>query len=125
MGGIANIQTDANFTIGSAIWGRNPSLTNFSPRIGFAWDVFGDGKTSLKGGFGLLYDVGNFGAMLFQSLSGDPPLYASEYPGQSWRLFRHQILQALRSHIHLRGLPPNFLGLPTTTWDSPISCRTT
>ncbi len=72
-GALRNIQTDANFTTGSAIWGRNPSLTNFSPRIGFAWDVFGDGKTSLKGGFGLLYDVGNFGAMLFQSLSGDPP----------------------------------------------------
>ena len=48
-------------------------MKNFSPRIGFAWDVFGDGKTALKGGFGLLYDVGNYGAMLFQSLSGDPP----------------------------------------------------
>ncbi len=37
-------------------------INNFAPRFGFAWDVFGNHKTSIRGGGGIAYDV------IFQNL---------------------------------------------------------
>jgi hypothetical protein len=36
---------------------------NFGPRLGLAWDLTGDGRTSLRAGYALTYDVPDFGAI--------------------------------------------------------------
>ncbi len=41
----------------------NLDKTDFGPRAGIAWDIFGTGKTALRAGYSLTYDVANFAAI--------------------------------------------------------------
>ena len=45
---------------------------DFAPRVGFAFDVFGDGHTALRGGYGIAYDSSLFG-IYEQNEFANPP----------------------------------------------------
>jgi hypothetical protein len=67
---IANGQVDIapNSPIGR-LW--NPRWGTVSPRVGFAYDIFGNGKSSVRGGFGISYER-NFGNVTFNTIENVP-----------------------------------------------------
>ncbi len=43
--------------------GTGNNFKDFAPRVGFAWDAMGDGKTSVRGGAGMFYDSYTIGIL--------------------------------------------------------------
>jgi hypothetical protein len=54
---LINPATDTGFTHVPHAFEHNVTKWNFEPRLGFAWDVFGNQKTSIRGGFGAFADM--------------------------------------------------------------------
>ena len=75
-------QTCAQQTLNLGSTARNRSLQypdhkNFEPRIGIAWQPFGNSKTVLRGGYGIFYDQ-TFGDVYFQKAANPPFVHLEE-----------------------------------------------
>ncbi len=57
-----------------------PEWKDFAPRVGVAWDVFGNGRTSVRGGYGLAYDR-NFDNVTFNVIQNLPNYAVLDVPG--------------------------------------------
>jgi hypothetical protein len=59
-----------------------PDRNNFSPRFGFAWDLRGNGKTALRGGFAVSYEAGIYNPLA--NSRWNMPFYAFDMVQPIW-----------------------------------------
>ncbi len=76
-------------TLGSSAFTQNNATHLLSPRVGLAWDVFGNGKTAIRAGFGTYYSLIDALSFLLNSLppyngsislSGPPRFHYADQP---------------------------------------------
>ena len=82
-----------------------PDKNNFAPRLGFAWDMLGNAKLVMRGGYGIFYDIED-GALNLQ-FGGQPPYgyAANNFP----------------SYTGVTTQPGSFVGDPFTPFGYPGS----